>query len=174
MATASLGTYRAKDIEMAAVARPATRELLLTGAIDSEDHDILVRLEVPDEGPWRVVKAETNLTSQSWRAWQITFGENTRLADDVESRPWSRQFRQVFVSEAKDRVVFYDGEVRPGEPVVKAFPVVAAGGAVVMSHNRVAGIPGQQLVDDRLEASIREGFTPRPIIESFIRPVVRD
>lgn len=53
---------RARDVQMAAVADIQNRTLMLTGAIDTNAHDINVAFELPTPGRWQVVKAETNLT----------------------------------------------------------------------------------------------------------------
>lgn len=174
------GPYRAKDIEMAATVDVSKRLVLITGAIDSNDHDILVRVELPAAGRWQVVKSETNLTDRSWSAWQITFGEGTRVvAEDATNL--CRQLPSLFVTDDRERLCFYGGEIRPGESVLKMFTVDAAIPRIVMAHNRptiseddddgglidIPELPEPTTSPDQLDR-IRSGFPPRPYIESFL------
>src|SRR5688572_23081500 len=92
LSTAVAKTYRAKDVEMAARIDPTRRLVLITGAIDSNEHDILVRVELPEAGTWQVVKSETNLTTASWYAWQISLGEGTLLSATETATNLSRQY----------------------------------------------------------------------------------
>jgi hypothetical protein len=190
--------YRAKDIEMAATVDVGNRLILITGAIDTNDHDILVRLELPSAGRWQVVKAETNLTDRSWLAWQITFGEGTKLAVDDAAHNLCRQFPSLYVAEDRERLCFYGGEIRPGEAVLKMFTVDAAISRIVMAHNRPTTFDeddGGGLIDipemplpssepDPLPPStspipetpssraLRAGFPAKPFVETFL-PVTR-
>jgi len=177
------GPYRAKDIEMAATIDTARRLVLITGAIDSNDHDILVRVELPAPGRWQVIKSETNLTGRSWCAWQITFGEGTTVVAESGATNLCSQLPLVYVTDDRERLCFYGGEIRPGEAVLKMFTIDAAIPRIVMAHNRV-GIAEEDDEDDGLieipelpdpatepeEAlnRVRAGFAPRPYIESFL------
>ena len=171
-------TLRAKDVVMAATVDVANRNILITGAIDSNDHDILVRVELPSAGRWHVIKSETNLTDRAWTAWQITFGEGTTaVADD---RNLCRQFSQLYVSPAGDRLCFHEGEIRPGEAVLKTFTVETTVPRIVMAHNRPTeeeeegddiDFPTTEPEPDFLDR-IRDGFPPKPYIEAFL-PVAR-
>jgi hypothetical protein len=171
-------TYRAKDVVMAATVDVANRTVLITGAIDSNDHDILVRVELPSAGRWQVVKSETNLTDRAWKAWQITFGEGTTMAADGHNL--CRQFSSLYVTDAGDRLCFYDGEIRPGEAVLKMFTVEAKVSRIVMAHNRPTeeeeegddiDFPTTEPGGDPVD-SIRRGFPAKPYIEAFL-PVTR-
>jgi hypothetical protein len=168
-------TYRAKDIEMAATIDVRNRTVLITGAIDSNAHDILVRVELPVAGRWQVVKAETNLTDLTWRAWQITFGEGTTVVQDDTSQNYCRQYRSLFVSDDAERLCFHDGEVRPGEAVLKMFTIDAKVPRIVMAHNRSTEEEDEDEIDfpsvdpdmDFLD-QVRAGFPARPYIEAWL------
>jgi hypothetical protein len=181
VSTATGERYRAKDVVMAATVDVSNRMVLVTGAIDSNEHDILVRVELPSAGRWQVVKSETNLTDQAWKAWQITFGEGTTVVDDPTARNLCRQFGSLFIAEELDRLCFYHGEVRPGEAVLKLFTIEASYPRIVMAHNRALEEPdddeiiefplppGEDApVQDRLSSRVRQGFAPRPYIEAFL------
>jgi hypothetical protein len=164
--------YRAKDIVMAATVDPVRRLVMITGAIDSNEHDILVRVELPSAGRWRVVKAETNLTDCSWLAWQVSLGEGTTVAEDATNL--CRQFGKVHVPDDRSRVTFYDGEIRPGEAILKIFELQTKLPRIVMAHNRMdeeEEVEDEQAVPtspDEVEARVVAGFTAKPYIEAFL------
>lgn len=160
--------YRAKDITMAATIDVANRTVFLTGAIDSNDHDILVRVELPSAGVWHVVKSETNLTDQSWSAWQITLGEGTKIVESPEGRNnLCQQYSKLYISEDRERFCFFDGDIRPGEPILKQFTLDTKIPRIVMSHNRPT-LPLQPGPDGAAPDVVRNGFTPKPYIESWV------
>jgi hypothetical protein len=165
--------YRAKDIVMAATVDPVRRLVLITGAIDSNKHDILVRVELPSAGRWRVVKAETNLTDRAWLAWQISLGEGTTVAEDATNL--CRQYSKVHVAEDRSRVTFYDGEIRPGEAILKIFELQTKLPRIVMAHNRMDeeedvedGEQATPTAPDEVEARVVAGFAAKPYIEAFL------
>jgi Family of unknown function (DUF6423) len=178
------GTYRARDIEMAATVDVKNRLVLLTGAIDSSAHTIVVRVELPTSGRWQVVKAETNLTATPWKAWQIRLGEGTRICTDNESRNICRQFSRLHVDADRERLVFFDGCIRPGESILKMFTVDTAVSRIVMAHDRIieeeeteeVEFPVEPVptpVDDpssrsSFDVMIRDGFTSDSVIEVFV------
>lgn len=147
---------RAKDLHMAATVYPARKVVLLTGAIDTNDVTIVVRLKLPSPGVWTVMKAETNLTKEPWAAWQVTLGEGCSLPRLTKSTtPLCRQFSRAEYQYQRGAIMFSRGEVRPGEPILKVFAVqvrsvAAAGPILVVSHNRADRIPTRK--------EILEGF----------------
>lgn len=156
--------YRAKDITMGATVDIATRTVFLTGAIDTNEHDILVRVELPEAGIWNVVKAETNLTDATWYAWQITLGEGTQIVPELLDRAnMCQQYTNLYVTEDRERFCFYGGEIRPGEPILKQFTLDTKIPRIVMSHLRhcVASIDDDQVI---------QGFDPKPPVESWVTP----
>lgn len=164
--------YRAKDITMAATVDTANRTVLITGAIDTNDRDILVRVELPETGIWRVIKAETNLTNEVWAAWQITLGEGTQILPEVEGGTnVCQQYKKLFIDESLERFCFYEGEVRPGEPVLKQFTLKTKIPRIVMSHNRAQPTfietEEEQSAGEVPEAVVR-GLMPKPYVESWL------
>lgn len=163
--------YRAKDITMAATVDVGNRTVLLTGAIDTNEHDILVRVELPSAGIWHVVKSETNLTDQTWNAWQITLGEGSRIVPNPEGRAnLCQQYQRLHISESRERFCFYDGEIRPGEPILKQFTIDTVIPRIVMSHNRnVPTIENTTAVDpDQTPQWVLDGLKPKPYVESWV------
>lgn len=114
---------RAKDIKMTAIVDSENREILITGAIDTNGITINAKGELPESGVWRVIKSETNLTDGVWKAWQVSFGDGISLNSFCESDFICRQFDSVKIDKDNNRVIFYGGEVRPGEPILKIFKV---------------------------------------------------
>lgn len=136
---------RARDIHMAASIDVAARCVYMTGAIDENDQNLAARIVLPEPGVWTFYKAETNLTNESWTMWQILLGDAFRIPSEVALRKASsRQFKNVLYREDVNAIMFYNGEVRPGEPVLKIFNVeVVEGGEQpltfgMMSHSRLA------------------------------------
>lgn len=166
-------TYRAKDVEMAAKIDVASRQVLVTGAIDTNEHSILVRIELPFAGRWHVVKSETNLTDRTWTAWQVSLGEGTTVAAGDGVQHLCRQFEKVYVPEDRSRITFYDGEVRPGEAVLKMYTLDTEVPRIVMAHGRELDV-----IDDEpepigdepesVESRVRRGLPAKPYIEVFL------
>jgi hypothetical protein len=122
---------------MAAVIDPRSRIIMVSGAIDRNEQTIVMRIPVPEPGEWTVTKAEVNLTDECWTAWQITLGEGLSLAEgDAKRLLLSRQFRKCTYLPSRGAILFYDGEVRPGDAVFKMARLVVKGREIVMSHNR--------------------------------------
>jgi hypothetical protein len=162
---------RARDIQMAASADLRRRVLMISGAIDTNEHDIAVCFELPEAGRWQVIKSETNLTDQPWLAWQMTAGDDTRFVQDQQTMMVSQQYGQTFMTPDEKRIVFYDGEVRPGEAVLKLFTIECGRrrrGNI--SHARFTPAPTESpsKTKNRLEAAVPAGFEPKPVIELII------
>jgi hypothetical protein len=164
------GRVRARDIQMAASADLSRRTLMISGAIDTNDHDISVCFELPDSGRWQVIKSESNLTDSSWLTWQMTTGEGTRFVNDAEAMIVSRQFAQTFMTPDERRITFYDGEVRPGEAVLKLFTIECAKRRTEISHARFTAPPDEtpEKVRSSIERVVRDGMAPKPVIETVI------
>ncbi|WP_107097225.1 DUF6423 family protein [Streptomyces sp. NBRC 110028] len=181
------GALRAKDIQMAATADLERHVLLISGAIDVNTHDIVVTFELPEPGKWQVVKSESNLTDLPWLTWQMTCDEHTRFCADSDAVIVSRQFAKTFMSPDQDRITFYDGEVRPGEAVLKMFTIEAARRRTSVSHSRFvpppSDVPGaspqrpeqptqprpiKQQLEEQIQAIVENGMPPRPAIELYI------
>jgi hypothetical protein len=167
---------RGRDIQMAASADLRRRVLMISGAIDTNDHDIAVTFELPAAGRWQVIKSETNLTSAAWLAWQMIASDGSRFVEDSSAMMVSQQFKQTFMAPDGRRIVFYDGEVRPGEAVLKLFSIESNDREATISHYRF----GEPMPDpttpstppkptkDLLDEAVANGFERKPVIELFI------
>src|SRR5581483_4497627 len=105
------GRVRARDIQMAGVADVRRRVLMISGAIDTADHDISLCVNLPEPGRWQVIKSETNLTDQTWVAIQATTDDESVFVSDADTMVMSRQFAKSFITPDHRRLTFYDGEV---------------------------------------------------------------
>ena len=117
------GRVRARDIQMAGVADVRRRVLMVSGAIDAVDYDVSVSINLPEPGRWQIIKSETNLTDQTWVAMQVTTDEDTHFVEGGDALVMSRQFSKSFLTPDMRRLTFFDGEVRPGEAVLKVFEI---------------------------------------------------
>lgn len=128
---------RAKDLHMAATIDVESRTIMVSGGIDRNDHTIVLRIPIPEPGIWTVTKAEVNLTDKTWTAWQITLGPGVSVpTDDPTNLLMSRQFRKCKYIPERGAIMFYDGEVRPGDAIFKIARVKATGTEIVFSHSR--------------------------------------
>lgn len=129
---------RARDMFMAAKIDSEKRIVYLTGSIDENDIIITPIIKTPAGGLWTVIKAETNLTEETWVAWQIRFPTNTKIAFKEEGWFACRQFEKIVYNEEINAVIFMDGEVRPGEPILKVFTIDIGDQQEIMpSHHRL-------------------------------------
>ncbi|MER6712269.1 MULTISPECIES: DUF6423 family protein [unclassified Streptomyces] len=161
---------RARDIQMAASADLERRVLMISGAIDTKEHDIAVSFELPDAGRWQVIKSESNLTDAPWLTWQMTAGEGTRFVNDADAMVVSRQFAKTFMTPDQSRIMFYDGEVRPGEAVLKMFTIECATRRGKVSHSRFQPPPTEspKKVNGLIEEYVANGMPPKPVIEVVV------
>src|SRR5437764_1505891 len=137
---------RARDIQLAGVADLRRRVLMISGAVDTTDHDVSVCINLPEAGRWQVIKSETNLTDQTWVAMQVTTDEDSHFVNDEETLVLSRQFAKSFMTPDLRRLTFYDGEVRPGEAVLKVFTLdCGRPRRAVLRPDRPAGPAGAAL-----------------------------
>jgi hypothetical protein len=172
------GRVRARDIQMAAVADVRRHVLMVSGAIDVTDHDVSVCLNLPEPGRWQVIKSETNLTDQTWIAMQVIMDDDTTIVADDDTMILSRQFGKTFLTPDARRLMFYDGEVRPGEAVLKVYSIEAAGRRPAYSHSRyspiTAGGDGEGADDlaARLERIVADGMPQRPVVEIIVPTTV--
>jgi hypothetical protein len=161
---------RARDIQMAAVADIRRHVLMVTGAIDTVEHDVSVSLALPEPGRWQVIKSETNLTEQTWLAMQVTCDEDSSFVEDPDTMVLSRQFAKTFMTPDQRRLSFYDGEVRPGEAVLTVFSMEFGGRSPVYAHSRYtpvsAGDP--ESTAERLDRLVADGLPQRPVVELIV------
>jgi Family of unknown function (DUF6423) len=161
---------RARDIQMAAVADVRRRVLMVSGAYDTVDHDVSVVINLPEPGRWQVIKSETNLTDQTWVAMQVTTDEDTHFVEGGDAMIMSRQFAKTFLTPDLRRLTFYDGEVRPGEAVLKVFEIESTNRRPRYAHARYSPISSEaaESASETLEKLVVEGMPQRPVIEVII------
>jgi hypothetical protein len=164
------GRVRARDIQMAGVADVRRRVLMISGAIDVTDYDISVAINLPEPGRWQIIKSETNLTDQIWVAMQVTTDEDSHIVDSGEAMVMSRQFRKTFLTPDQRRLMFYDGEVRPGEAVLKVFEIETESRRPAYAHARYSPVTSAtaEESEDALQAMISDGMPQRPAIEVIV------
>jgi hypothetical protein len=161
---------RARDIQMAGVADVRRRVLMISGAIDTTEHDVAVYVNLPEPGRWTVIKSETNLTDQTWVAIQATTDENSTFVNDEETLLLSRQFAKSFMSPDQRRLTFYDGEVRPGEAVLKMYTLETSGTRPAYSYSRYSPISTDSAEESaaKLDELVREGMPQRQVVEVIV------
>jgi len=161
---------RARDIQMAAVADVRRRVLMVSGAYDTIDHDVSISINLPESGRWQVIKSETNLTDQVWVAMQATLDEDSTFVDDEDTMVVSRQFAKSFMTPDMRRLTFYDGEVRPGEALLKMYSLETNSRKPAYVHSRYSPIAedGPGKTPEEIERMIADGLPQRPVIEVIV------
>jgi len=161
------GRVRARDIQMAAVADVRRRVIMISGAIDAPDHDVSVSINLPESGRWQVIKSETNLTDQTWVAMEVTTDEDSHFVNDADTMIMSRQFAKWPDGR---RLTFYEGEVRPGESLLKVYTMETNSRRPMYSHKKYSPIStdSQEQSGQTLEKLITDGMPQRPMLEMII------
>ena len=164
------GRVRARDIQMAGVADVRRRVLMISGAIDTVDHDIALCVNLPEPGRWQVIKSETNLTDQTWFAIQATTDEETTFVNDADTMVLSRQFAKSFMTPDQRRLTFYDGEVRPGEALLKVYSIETSARRPAYTYSRYSPVTSDDMEAsaDRLQKMLTEGLPQRPVVELIV------
>jgi hypothetical protein len=159
---------RARDIQMTGVADVGRRVLMITGAIDTTDHDVSISVTLPEPGRWQVIKAETNLTDQTWVAMQAVIDEDSVFLD--EETLMSPQFAKSFMTPDQRRLTFYDGEVRPGEAVLKTYSMETGGRKPTYFYSRYSPIATDSVEQSRqtLDELVSNGMRQRPVVELIV------
>lgn len=144
--------------------------LMISGAIDTVDHDISVVVNLPEPGRWQIIKSETNLTDQTWVALQVTTDEDSIFVNDEDTLVLSRQFAKSFMTPDQRRLTFYDGEVRPGEAVLKVYTLETSGRRPSYAYSRYSPIATDTAEQSAqtLEQLVRDGMTQRPVVEVIV------
>ncbi|MCT2583733.1 DUF6423 family protein [Actinophytocola gossypii] len=155
---------------MAGVADVRRRVLMISGAIDAVDYDVSVSINLPEPGRWQIIKSETNLTDQTWVAMQVTTDEDTHFVDDGEAMVMSRQFAKTFLTPDMRRLTFFDGEVRPGEAVLKVFEIESDGRRPAYAHARYSPVSADsaERSEELLQRMVSDGMPERPVIEVIV------
>ncbi|MEV6627726.1 MULTISPECIES: DUF6423 family protein [Amycolatopsis] len=144
------------------------RVLMITGAIDTTDHDVSVSVSLPEPGRWQVIKAETNLTDQTWVAMQAVMDEDSTFLDD--EMLMSPQFSKSFMTPDQRRLTFYDGEVRPGETVLKTYSMETGGRKPTYFYSRYSPIATDSAEQSQqtLDELVTNGMGQRPVVELIV------
>ncbi|MFE0025281.1 DUF6423 family protein [Amycolatopsis sp. NPDC059021] len=155
---------------MAGVADVRRRVLMISGAIDTTDHDVSVSVNLPEPGRWQVIKSETNLTDKTWVAMQVVTDEDSTFVNDPDTLVLSRQFSKSFMTPDQRRLTFYDGEVRPGEAVLKVYTLEAGGRKPTYAYSRYSPIATDSAEQSQqtLEELVTNGMRQRPVIELIV------
>ncbi|HEX9337375.1 MAG TPA: DUF6423 family protein [Pseudonocardiaceae bacterium] len=155
---------------MTAIANVQRKLLLISGAVDATDHDVSMAIPLPTSGRWTIVKAETNLTDQTWVAMQITTDEDTTFVSDSDTMISSCQFSKTFMTPDQRRLTFYQGEVRPGEAAVKMFDLECTSGRPAYAHARYSRVATDTVErsEQVLEQLIADGMPQKPVLELIV------
>lgn len=164
------GRVRARDIQMAGVADVRRRVLMISGAIDAVDYDVTVSINLPEPGRWQIIKSETNLTDQTWVAMQVTTDEDTHFVEGGDAMVMSRQFAKTFLTPDMRRLTFFDGEVRPGEAVLKVFEIETEARRPAYAHARYSPVSSDsaERSEELLQTMVTDGMPQRPTIEMIV------
>lgn len=162
------GRVRARDVQMTGTADVGRRVLMITGAIDTTDHDVSVSVSLPEPGRWQVIKAETNLTDQTWVAMQAVMDEDSTFLDD--EMLMSPQFAKSFMTPDQRRLTFYGGEVRPGETVLKTYSMETGGRKPTYFYSRYSPIATDSAEQSQqtLDELVSNGMSQRPVVELIV------
>jgi uncharacterized protein DUF6423 len=155
---------------MGAVADLRRRVLMVSGAYDTIDHDVSISINLPEPGRWQVIKSETNLTDETWVAMQATLDEDSTFVDDEEAMVVSRQFAKSFMTPDMRRLTFFDGEVRPGEALLKMYSLETNSRKPAYVHSRYSPIASDSAAKtpQDIERMIADGLPQRPVIEVIV------
>jgi hypothetical protein len=155
---------------MAAVADIRRHVLMVSGAYDTVDHDVSISINLPEPGRWQVIKSETNLTDQTWVAMQATLDEDSTFVDDAEVLLMSRQFAKTFMTPDLRRLTFYDGEVRPGEALLKVYSLDTTSRKPAYVHSRYSPVAadGPMKTPEEIERLVADGMPQRPVVEVIV------
>lgn len=163
---------RATEIQMAAVAYLETRTIFVSGVLETSDRAVMVTYDLPTVGEWNFVKTETNLSDQVWSSWIMSVDEGGRFIENPERPNRSLQFAKSALSSDGKRLGFYDGEVRPGESILKQFTIDSPSRRFYMSHGK-RGKPDFLPSEVELLDEIENGYDLDPAYELFVPVEIR-
>ncbi|WP_216402436.1 DUF6423 family protein [Arcanobacterium phocae] len=157
---------------MAAVAFLETRTVFISGALETSDRAVMVTYDLPSEGRWTMIKTETNLSDQVWKSWIMSVDQDGRFIDEPSRPNRSMQFSQVAMSHDSKRLGFFDGEVRPGESILKQFTIESPSRRFYMSHGKRAN-PNALPSEAEILNEIEYGYDLDPAYEIFVPVEIR-
>ncbi len=155
---------RARDIQMAAVADVRRRVIMVSGAVDTPGHAVSASINLPEAGRWQVIKSETNLTDQTWVAVEVTTDEDSHFINDADTMTVSRQFAKSFMTPDGRRLTFYEGEVRPGESLLKVYSIETTSRRPMYIYKYQPA----DASDQTTEQLIADGLPAQPVVELII------
>jgi hypothetical protein len=82
----------------------------------------------------------------------------------------SRQFSKTFLTPDQRRLVFFDGEVRPGEAVLKVFEIETESRRPAYAHARYSPVSADsaEKSEEVLQQIVSDGMPQRPAIELIV------
>ncbi len=166
---------RSQDLHMAATIDMTSRVIMVSGAIDQDDSAIVMTIPIPEPGAYTLVKAETNLTDSPWDMWLITLGAGVSLpTEDPTNLLLSRQFKKGQYFPEHSAIMFYDGEVRPGDAVIKIMRFNVQGNSLPLAHGKRKKKPKRNDDDDILNDFIGNNtFADDPNDENYAYNLLR-
>lgn len=164
---------RARDVHMSAVAYLETRTIFVSGVLETSDRAVMVTYNLPSEGIWTIIKTETNLSDEVWNSWIMSVDEDGRFINRPEAPNRSMQFAQVAMSEDSKRLGFFDGEVRPGESILKQFTIESPSRRFYMSHGRRSRIKAYSAQYGEILDEIKNGYSLDSAYEVFVPVEIR-
>lgn len=165
---------RSQDLHMAATIDLASRVIMVSGAIDQDDSVIVMHIPIPEPGPYTLVKAETNLTDSPWDMWLITLGEGVSLpTNDPTNLLLSRQFKKGQYFPEHGAILFYDGEVRPGDSVIKIMRFDVQGNSLPLAHGKRKKKPKRNDDDNLNDVIGNSTFVDDPSDENYAYNLLR-
>jgi Family of unknown function (DUF6423) len=156
---------RSRDMHMAAAIDTKRRTVMVTGGIDQNEQTLSMRIDIPEAGVWTFIKSEVNLTDDPWVAWQISLGGGCKIPiNECDRLIQCRQFEESKYFEDRGQLTFFNGEVRPGEPILKIFNVEIPqlgrfdSKIVILSHARLSKITDANAVRAAAERGFGDDF----------------
>lgn len=161
---------RARDIQMAGIADVRHRVLMISGAIDTTEHNISMAVNLPEPGLWQIIESVTNLTDQTWVAIQVMTDEESSVVDDADNTILSRQFSKTFMTPDHRRLTFYDGEVRPGESLLKMYSLETSAQRPAYTYSQYSPVAGDgsEKSAEKISQMAVDGLPSRPVIELIV------
>jgi hypothetical protein len=101
---------------------------------------------------------------------QATLDEDSTFVNDAETMVMSRQFAKSFMTPDLRTLTFYDGEVRPGEALLKVYSLDTTGRkpAYVSSRYSPVVADGPVKTPEQIEQMVADGLPQRSVIEVIV------
>jgi hypothetical protein len=101
---------------------------------------------------------------------QVTTDEDTHFVEGGDAMVMSRQFAKTFLTPDMRRLTFFDGEVRPGEAVLKVFEIETEARRPAYAHARYSPVSSDsaERSEELLQTMVTDGMPQRPTIEMIV------